>query len=77
MFPLSGAIYMVDWLPRAAQEVVLWIPMVHGVEMLRHGYFGDVVRTYEDPAYFALVNLILTLFGVALVRVAARQVHTK
>ncbi|HNF09583.1 MAG TPA: ABC transporter permease, partial [Pseudomonadales bacterium] len=59
LFPLSGAVFMVHWLPKAAQEVVLWLPMVHGVEMIRHGYFGAVVPTYEDPVYFAIANLLL------------------
>lgn len=75
LFPLSGAVYMVDWLPKAAQETLLWLPMVHGVEMLRHGYFGDVVPTYESPSYFALCNLILTMVGLALTREAGRRVQ--
>jgi len=75
MFPLSGAVFMVDWLPKAAQEAILWVPMVHGVEMIRHGYFGEVVRTYENQAYFATVNLILLLVGLALVRETGRRVQ--
>lgn len=75
MFPLSGAMFMVHWLPKAAQEAILWLPMVHGVEMIRHGYFGNIVPTYEDPAYFAVVNLALTLIGLALVRESGRRVQ--
>lgn len=75
LFPLSGAVFMVHWLPRTAQEAVLWLPMVHGVEMVRHGYFGNVVPTYENPAYFAAVNLALTLIGLALVRESGRRVQ--
>jgi capsular polysaccharide transport system permease protein len=65
----------VDWLPKAAQEIVLWLPMVHGVEMIRHGYFGAVIPTYENPAYFATANLVMTLFGLALTREAGRRVQ--
>ncbi len=75
MFPLSGAAFMVEWLPATTQDNALWVPMVHGVEMLRHGYFGDVVRTHENPVYFALVNLVLTLVGLALVRESGRRVQ--
>lgn len=75
LFPLSGALFMVHWLPRGAQEAVLWLPMVHGVEMIRHGYFGHVVPTYENPEYFAVANLLLTLFGLALVRESGRRVQ--
>lgn len=75
MFPLSGAVFMVDWLPQAARELVLWLPMVHGTEMLRHGYFGEAVRTYESTTYLILANLILTLVGLALVRETGRRVE--
>lgn len=75
LFPLSGAVYMVDWLPKAAQQAVLWLPMVHGVEMVRHGFFGNVVPTYGDPAYFAGANLLLTFVGLVLVREAGRRVE--
>ena len=55
LFPLSGAAFMVDWLPPAGQQVVLMLPMVHGVEMIREGYFGGHVRTHYDIAYMAAV----------------------
>ena len=75
MFPLSGAVYMVHWLPKEAQEVVLWFPMVHGVEGLRHGYFGSAVHTYEQPFFFLQCNLGMTLLGLILVRQTARSVR--
>jgi ABC-type polysaccharide/polyol phosphate export permease len=77
LFPLSGAAFMVDWLPPEAQRVVLLLPMVHGVELLREGYFGNVVRTHYDVGYMAGVNLVLTLVGLFLVRDAGRRVGSK
>jgi capsular polysaccharide transport system permease protein len=75
MFPLSGAIFMVDWLPRGFQKLVLLLPMVHGVEMLRGGYFGSAVRTHFDVGYMMVVCLVMTLLGLALVRDAGRRVE--
>jgi capsular polysaccharide transport system permease protein len=49
--------------------------MVHGVEMVRHGYFGNVVVTHENPVYFVVANLILTAIGLALVRESGRRVQ--
>lgn len=43
------------------------IPMVHGTEMFRAGYFGDSVTTYENPWYILLCNLVLLLLGLAMV----------
>jgi capsular polysaccharide transport system permease protein len=73
LFPLSGAAFMVEWLPRPAQEVVLLLPMVHGVEMVREGYFGTSVRTHYDLGYMALCCVGLTLAGLFLVRDAGRR----
>ena len=77
MFPLSGAAFMVDWLPPAAQNYVLMLPMVHGVEYLREGFFGDVVRTHHDLVYMAAANLMLTFTGLALMRGATRQLEQR
>ncbi len=75
LFPLSGALYMVHWLPDRIQKIMLWLPMVHGVESIRHGFFGDIIPTYENYAYFSFVNLILTLIGLALVKECGRRVQ--
>lgn len=73
LFPLSGAAFMVDWLPPAGRDVVLLLPMVHGVEMVRAGFFGDLVATHHDPAYLCVCNLVLTLVGLFVLRDAARR----
>jgi ABC-type polysaccharide/polyol phosphate export permease len=74
LFPLSGAAFMVEFLPVAAQKVILLLPMIHGVEILRDGYFGSAVHAHYDLAYMAMCNLILTLLGLSQERVASRQV---
>jgi capsular polysaccharide transport system permease protein len=75
LFPLSGALFMVDWLPARAQNYILWVPMVHCTEMLRHGYWGDAVRTHENPAYLMLFTFILFFMGLALVKETSRRVE--
>jgi capsular polysaccharide transport system permease protein len=75
LFPISGAAFMVDWLPVEMQKFVLLLPMVHGVEMLRAGYFGNVVPTHYDVSYMAACCLVLSLTGLYLVREAGRRVE--
>lgn len=75
LFPLSGAGFMVEWLPQAAQKFVLWVPMVHATEMIRHGFFGDNIKTHEDPVYLATFNIVLTLIALSLVRISSRKVE--
>nr|WP_101121981.1 ABC transporter permease [Neisseria meningitidis]AEQ62074.1 CtrC [Neisseria meningitidis]CCP19793.1 capsule polysaccharide export inner membrane protein [Neisseria meningitidis] len=67
MMPLSGVFFFVHNLPQQLQHYVLMIPMVHGTEMFRAGYFGDSVTTYENPWYILLCNLVLLLLGLAMV----------
>jgi capsular polysaccharide transport system permease protein len=74
LFPLSGALYMVDWLPPNLQKGALWIPMVHGTELLRDGFFGPVIRTHYNVEYFVLFCTGLTLLGLAMTRTASQRV---
>ncbi len=74
LFPLSGAAFLVDALPEAEQDFVLMLPMVHGVEYLREGYFGSEIRAHYDLAYMALFNVGLTLLGIAQTRKISRLV---
>lgn len=72
-FPLSGAIFMVEWLPSAAQDAILLVPMVHAVELIRGGYFGPTVTTHGSPGYIAVSALVVTLSGLLLsARLASR-----
>jgi capsular polysaccharide transport system permease protein len=75
LFPLSGAGFMVEWLPVGMQKFVMLLPMVHGVEMLREGYFGNVVPTHYDVGYMASCCLVMSLTGLYLVREAGRRVE--
>jgi ABC-type polysaccharide/polyol phosphate export permease len=75
LFPMSGAAFMVEWLPPKLQKVVLYLPMVHGVELLRHGYFGNVVQTHYDVGYMATFCVFMTLFAFFLVREASLRVE--
>lgn len=74
LFPLSGAAFMVDALPTRAQEFVLLLPMVHGVEILREGYFGSIVKAHYSIPYMAVICAGLTLFGLAKTREISRTV---
>lgn len=68
LFPMSGAAFLVDALPVAAQKIVLLLPMVNATEFLREGYFGSAMTAHYDISYTLLINTILTLFGLAQVR---------
>jgi capsular polysaccharide transport system permease protein len=66
--PFTGAFSMISWLPSAMQSTLLYSPLIHGVEMLREGYFGEGITANYSVAYLFQANLIATLFGLILIR---------
>lgn len=73
LFPLSGAAFLVDVLPPDAQKVILLLPMVHGLEYLREGYFGSQFTAHYSLTYMAAVCLAMTALGLAEVRTLSRR----
>ncbi len=75
LFPLSGSAFLVQWIPPAAQKFILLIPMVHGVEMLRSGFFGPTIKAHYDVGYMVVSDLVLLLLGLLLIRDASLRVE--
>jgi capsular polysaccharide transport system permease protein len=73
--PLSGAFFMVAWIPKHLQSWALFIPTVDCIELLRNGYFGPHVRTHFDIPYTVAANSVITLAGFILVKRLARTVE--
>jgi capsular polysaccharide transport system permease protein len=73
MMPVSGVFFMVDWLPPEYRDIVLTLPMVHGVELIREGYFGGLVPAHYDLGYMSVICMFLSFLGLALVREVGRR----
>jgi len=74
LFPLSGAAFLVDALPTDAQHYLLYLPMVHGTEYIREGYFGSRIHAHYDLVYMAAFNTLLLLLALAKIRKVGREV---
>jgi capsular polysaccharide transport system permease protein len=74
LFPISGAAFVVDALPTRMQELVLLIPMVHGAEIIRDGYFGSAFHAHYSVGYLVGWCVALSLLGLARVRVMSREI---
>ena len=74
LFPLSGAAFIVAALPKFAQEIVLWIPTVHGIEFVREGFFGTRARAIYDLGYMIPFNMVLSLIALIALRYVSRRV---
>lgn len=74
LVPFSGAFAMTEWVPEPYRSVYLWIPLPHGVEMVRAGVFGEFVPTHYDPMYALLWGTIFVLLGLLLLSGAKDRV---
>ena len=75
LFPLSGAEFMVAWLPADLRKYILFVPMVHGTEMIRQGWFGNFAKAYYSVSYMVTWSLGLTLLGLYLSWEADRRME--
>jgi capsular polysaccharide transport system permease protein len=70
--PLSGAFFLVDWIPARVQKLAQLVPTVDCTELLREGFFGNALHAHYQLLYLIVVNVALTmvaLFCVARVSV--------
>jgi capsular polysaccharide transport system permease protein len=75
LFPLSGAVYMVEWLPQPWASQAPMLPMVSALEMLRGGWFGASAVVHFDAGYVVCVNMVLSVLALLMARDAARRVQ--
>jgi ABC-2 type transport system permease protein/capsular polysaccharide transport system permease protein len=68
LMAVSGVAFTVNALPPAAQDVILWIPMINALEYIREGWFGSAMHAHYDLGYLTIVNVVLSLIGFSLVR---------
>lgn len=67
LIPLSGVFMMVEWVPPNFREILLYIPFVHGVEMVRAGVFSEFVPTHYNAFYALTWGAIFNVLGLALI----------
>ena len=64
--PFSGAFVLVDWVPQRFQDVLLWSPSVHNLEMIRGGQFGSAVRVHYDIWFDTWITALMIIIGISL-----------
>ena len=74
LVPLSGACFTVSALPEKFQKAVLYIPTVHGVEMLREGFFGSSFQAHYSIPYMVGWCLVLTFIGLGQMTIISRKI---
>lgn len=77
LIPMSGAFFMVAWVPAAYRDAFLLIPLAHPIEMVRAGVFGEFVETHFDPLYALGWAAVFNIVGLLLLGGAREQVDAE
>lgn len=77
MIPLSGAFFMVAWIPEGFRKFVLLLPFVHSTEMLRAGVFGEFVETFYSPYYAIIVGGVMNLIGLLIIYTSIDRIEVE
>lgn len=64
----SGVFYMPTNLPPAARDIVLWNPILHGLEWFRVGVFGSYPTGSLSRVYLLVFGLAMLTLGLLLLR---------
>jgi ABC-2 type transport system permease protein/capsular polysaccharide transport system permease protein len=76
LMPLSGAALLLDSLPKKAQDFLLLIPMVHGCECIRDGYFGSKFTAHYSPAYIIIWSIFLLLTAMLALKKISKNIES-
>ncbi len=75
IMPISGAFFLLSWIPQPYRDYLAWSPLMQIFEMLHTGQFDTVDSQYYDLGYVATWCLATTLIGLLSLRIVRRHVH--
>lgn len=75
MIPLSGAFYMMSWLPEKFRNYLIYNPLPQIFELLRYGAFPSTNLDYVYFGYLSAFCAILNLLGLLAIRAVKPRLH--
>jgi capsular polysaccharide transport system permease protein len=73
--PLSGAFFLLAWIPLPYRYWLSWSPLNQIFEMVHSGLFGSYDSPYFNPLYIVGWCMVLTVLGLLELRILRRHVH--
>lgn len=70
---LSGTLFVSEQLPTGIREWVLWIPTVHGIQLMRSAFFWEYESTDASATYFLTGTGLMLAFGMLCERTLYRH----
>ncbi len=75
LMPLSGAFFMISWIPEPYRTWLNWFPMTHIFELGRHGMFRSASDLYYDIPFLTGCCMLMTVLGLLSVKIVRRHIH--
>lgn len=73
--PLSGAFFLLAWIPEPYRSWIAWSPSVQIFEMVHMGQFASIEDAQFNTVYILGWCFGLTLIGLTALRILRRHVH--
>jgi len=70
---ISGIFYSFSSLPSEARAVLSWNPLIHGIEIVRDGYYSNYRAEAVDANYLLSVGFTLLVIGMFMERFYPRR----
>ncbi|MGO4334549.1 tetratricopeptide repeat protein [Labrys sp. KB_33_2] len=71
----SGIFYMAQAMPVFVRDILVWNPLLVGIEWFRNGFFNQYNPPWLDRGYLIMVSGGTFIFGVMLERALRRKLH--
>lgn len=68
LFLISGIFFIYESLPRIAQDVLWWNPLLHITAIMRRGFYADYTADFASPLYVVLFAAAPLLTAILLLR---------
>ncbi|WP_223639990.1 ABC transporter permease [Rhodobacter sp. TJ_12] len=66
LFLISGIFFLIDELPEAARDLLLWNPAGHVIMMMRAGIYDTYGAAYVSEPYVYMLSVVLAALGMLL-----------
>lgn len=74
LFLASGVLYIYEDLPKAAQDILWWNPILHMTGLVRSGFYAEYDANFVNFSYCWMIILVLITLGLVFLRANYRRV---
>jgi capsular polysaccharide transport system permease protein len=75
--PASGMLFLLEWLPESASDLLKWLPLTQILDLARMGQYESFNSTFIDLPYLMAWCTGLTFLGMLALRIIRRRTHVE